>query len=128
MKKIVALVLAVVLTAATLSITAAAYSDYDSGYFNGKAWNASLTVRDQYASNKFSYAGGGTVKTMMSVKYYHAGGDYYQRTQCCEAVGYNGSVSNVWDCTNLGLFVIRAEMSAFMKGFARTLYATPDYY
>ena len=128
MKKIVALVLAVVLTAATLSITAAAYSDYDSGFYKGKAWNASLTVRDQYVGNSFSYAGGGNVKTVMDVTYFRSNNPGRRITTNCEALGKNGRASFQWDATNTGHVMIRATMSAFINGVVCTLDAAPDYY
>lgn len=70
MRKLIALLLAVVTVVTTLSITAFARSNQIRGYVNGKEWTARHTVYDTYADCTILYDGNSDVSVQMTTKYF----------------------------------------------------------
>lgn len=95
MKRFIALLLVVVIAATTLSITAFAYSSYDSGYYGGKAWNAGLYCSKLYVESSLSWAGMNTkalkvVRVEQTTFYYD-----YMTNQNEQSINIGNSYTNV---------------------------------
>lgn len=83
MKKLIAVLLVVVIAATALSVTAFAYSDYDTGSYGGKTWNAWLSCSKLRVESSLSWDGmntkaGKVIRVEQTTRYYNYMNNRYE--------------------------------------------------
>ena len=123
MKKLIALILVVALAATALTTTAFAYSDFEDGFYKGKAYTMHLTATDSSGSTSVSWAGDGVVSRSLVVNTQH------------RITGLTGSVggtdthmqhASVSKTVSSGYFATSGtSYCSITNSFYRTLFAYP---
>ena len=114
-KRIFSLLLVLVLAASALNITASAYSDYASGVYRGKNYNANLYVCKDYVRGSCTYAGGGEMFATMKVTWHWDWTINEYTTKSMYFTGSSGSINTPWTASDTHMIITKATESFNVK-------------